>query len=141
MTALNLNSIRKDIEERAIIEFNGAPVIKLIFNNQPFNPSNEINFIQFLVEFTNTEYLTQIGTTNNFNNLTGIITINIFSKIGIGIGSNLTMAQRIRNLYNRVKLNDIFFEPSSGPTVIQNAAPEGYFQSVMSISFEVLESL
>jgi len=140
MTALNLNSIRKDIEERAIIEFNGAPVIKLIFNNQPFNPSNEINFIQFLVEFTNTEYLTQINT-NNFNNLSGLITINIFSKIGVGLGTNLTMAQRIRNLYNRVKLNDIFFEPSSGPTVIQNAAPEGYFQSVMSISFEVLESL
>ena len=140
MTALNLNSIRKDIEERAIIEFNGAPVIKLIFNNQPFNPSNEINFIQFLVEFTNTEYLTQINT-NNFNNLSGLITVNIFSKIGVGLGTNLTMAQRIRNLYNRVKLNDIFFEPSSGPTVIQNAAPEGYFQSVMSISFEVLESL
>ena len=140
MAALNLNTIRKDIEEKLIKEFAKAPITKLIFNNQPFNPQGETNFIQCLVEFTDTEYLTQINT-NNFNNLSGLITVNIFSKIGVGLGSNLIMAQRIRNLYNRVKLNDIFFEPSSGPTVIQNAAPEGYVQSVMSISFEVLESL
>lgn len=140
MAALNLNTIRKDIEEKLIKEFAKAPITKLIFNNQPFNPQGETNFIQCLVEFTDTEYLTQINT-NNFNNLSGLITVNIFSKIGVGLGSNLSMAQRIRNLYNRVKLNDIFFEPSSGPTVIQNAAPEGYVQSVMSISFEVLESL
>ena len=140
MAALNLNTIRKDIEEKLIKEFAKAPITKLIFNNQPFNPQGETNFIHCLVEFTDTEYLTQINT-NNFNNLSGLITVNIFSKIGVGLGSNLSMAQRIRNLYNRVKLNDIFFEPSSGPTVIQNAAPEGYVQSVMSISFEVLESL
>ena len=140
MAALNLNTIRKDIEEKLIKEFAKAPITKLIFNNQPFNPQGETNFVQCLVEFTDTEYLTQINT-NNFNNLSGLITVNIFSKIGVGLGSNLSMAQRIRNLYNRVKLNDIFFEPSSGPTVIQNAAPEGYVQSVMSISFEVLESL
>ena len=140
MAAIDLNAIRKDIEEKLIKEFAKAPITKLIFNNQPFNPQGETNFVQCLVEFTDTEYLTQINT-NNFNNLSGLITVNIFSKIGVGLGSNLSMAQRIRNLYNRVKLNDIFFEPSSGPTVIQNAAPEGYVQSVMSISFEVLESL
>ena len=140
MAAIDLNTIRKDIEEKLIKEFAKAPITKLIFNNQPFNPQGETNFVQCLVEFTDTEYLTQINT-NNFNNLSGLITVNIFSKIGVGLGSNLSMAQRIRNLYNRVKLNDIFFEPSSGPTVIQNAAPEGYVQSVMSISFEVLESL
>ena len=140
MAAIDLNTIRKNIEEKLIKEFAKAPITKLIFNNQPFNPQGETNFVQCLVEFTDTEYLTQINT-NNFNNLSGLITVNIFSKIGVGLGSNLSMAQRIRNLYNRVKLNDIFFEPSSGPTVIQNAAPEGYVQSVMSISFEVLESL
>ena len=140
MAAIDLNTIRKDIEEKLIKEFAKAPITKLIFNNQPFNPQGETNFVQCLVEFTDTEFLTQINT-NNFNNLSGLITVNIFSKIGVGLGSNLSMAQRIRNLYNRVKLNDIFFEPSSGQTVIQNAAPEGYVQSVMSISFEVLESL
>tara|TARA_Y100001972_G_C7613491_1_gene307611 strand:+ start:770 stop:1192 length:423 start_codon:yes stop_codon:yes gene_type:complete len=140
MASLDLNNIRKNIEERLIEEFKDVPPISIVFANQPFDPSLKKNFIQCLVEFTDTEYLTQLNT-NNFNNLSGLITINIFSKIGVGLGNNLNMAQRIRNLYNRVKLNDIFFEPSSGPTVINNAAPEGYVQTVMSISFEVLESL
>ena len=140
MASLHLNNIRKNIEERLIDEFSNVPPLEIVFGNQPFDPSLKKNFIQCLVEFTDTEYLTQINT-NNFNNLSGLITINIFSKIGVGLGNNLNMAQRIRNLYNRVKLNDIFFEPSSGPTVINNAAPEGYVQTVMSISFDVLESL
>ena len=141
MAALNLNTIRKDIEQRLIDELNKAPITLVVFGNQSFQPDLERNFVQCLVEFTGSEYITLGGTTNSTNNLTGLITINIFTKIGVGLGSNFTIAKRIKDLYNRVKLNDIFFDPATGPAVIENAAPEGFVQSVMSIPFEIFENL
>ena len=141
MAALNLNTIRKDIEQRLIDELNKAPITLVVFGNQSFQHDSERNFVQCLVEFTGSEYITLGGTTNSTNNLTGLITINIFTKIGVGLGSNFTIAKRIKDLYNRVKLNDIFFDPATGPAVIENAAPEGFVQSVMSIPFEIFENL
>ena len=141
MAALNLNTIRKDIEERLIAEFNKVPPTKIVFGNQPFQPVAGTGFIQCLIEFTGNEYITFGGTTNSTNSLTGIITFNIFTKVGVGLGNNLTLAKRIRDLYNRVRLNGIFFEPSTGPAVLENAAPEGFVQSVMSIPFEIFENL
>ena len=141
MAALNLNTIRKDIEQRLIDELNKTPITLVIFGNQPFQPDSERNFVQCLVEFTGSEYITLGGTSNSTNNLTGLITFNIFTKIGVGTGSNFTLAKRIKDLYNRIKLNDIFFDPATGPAVIENAAPEGFVQSVMSIPFEIFENL
>ena len=141
MAALNLNTIRKDIEQRLIDELQKTPPTKVVFGNQPFNPSPGKNFVQCLVEFTGSEYITLGGTSNSTNNLTGLITFNIFTKIGVGTGSNFTLAKRIKDLYNRVKLNDIFFDPATGPAIIENAAPEGFVQSVMSIPFEIFENL
>ena len=34
-----------------------------------------------------------------------------------------------------------FFDPATGPAIIENAAPEGFVQSVMSIPFEIFENL
>ena len=141
MAALDLNTIRKDIEQRLIDEFKKAPIIQVVFGNQPFNPTSNKSFVQCLIEFTSSEYITLGGTSNSTNNLTGLITINIFTKIGVGLGNNFTVAKRIKDLYNRVKLNDIFFDPATGPAVIENAAPEGFTQSVLSIPFEIFENL
>ena len=68
----------------------------------------------------------------------------MFNRIyrgGVGLGNNLTLAKRMRDLYTRVKLNGIFFDPVTGPSVLENAAPEGFVQSVMSIPFETFENL
>ena len=35
----------------------------------------------------------------------------------------------------------IYFEPPNGPTVLQQAAPEGYFQSRITVDFQVVEQL
>tara|TARA_Y100000401_G_scaffold104134_1_gene95695 strand:- start:58 stop:483 length:426 start_codon:yes stop_codon:yes gene_type:complete len=141
MAALDLNIIRSDIEQRLSNELRKTPPTSVVFGNQPFNPTPGKNFVQCLIEFTGSEYITLGGTTNSTNNLTGLITINIFTKIGVGTGSNFILAKRIKDLYNRVKLNDIFFDPATGPAIIENAAPEGFVQSVMSIPFEIYEDL
>ena len=141
MAALNLNTIRKDIEQRLIDELNKAPITLVVFGNQSFQPDSERNFVQCLVEFTGSEYITLGGTTNSTNNLTGLITINIFTKIGVGLGDNLTIAKRIRDLYNRVVISDLYFEPPDGPNVLEAASPQGFVQSVLSVNFQIIESL
>ena len=141
MTALNLNTVRKNIEEKLQVELSSTPPVKIVFGNQPFEPVAGTGFVQCLIEFTNSNYVSLGGTTNSTNSQEGLVTINIFTKIGVGLGNNLNTAKRIRDLYNRVRINDIFFEPSTGPTVLETAAPEGFVQSVMSIPFITFETL
>ena len=141
MTALDLNTVRRDIEDRLKDELSNTPPVTIVFGNQPFEPVAGTGFVQCLIEFTNSNYVTLGSTTNSTNSQEGVITINIFTKIGVGLGNNLTLAKRIRDLYNRVRVNDIFFEAGSGPTILENAAPEGFVQSVMSIPFTSFETL
>ena len=141
MAQLNLNTVRQNIESRLATEMASNPTTTVVFGNQPIDPPSDTSFIQCLIEFTGSEYVTLGGTSNSTNSQTGVITFNIFTKIGIGLGDNLTLAKRIRDLYNRVILNGIYFEPPTGPTVLENANPEGFVQSVMSISFETFENL
>ena len=141
MAQLNLNTVRQNIEARLATEMASNPATTVVFGNQPFDPPSDTSFIQCLIEFTGSDYITLGGTSSSTNSQTGIITFNIFTKVGIGLGDNLTLAKRIRDLYNRVILNGIYFEPPTGPAVLENASPEGFVQSVMSISFETFENL
>tara|TARA_R100001126_G_scaffold63680_1_gene36424 strand:+ start:48 stop:473 length:426 start_codon:yes stop_codon:yes gene_type:complete len=141
MAQLNLNTVRQNIEARLATEMASNPATTVVFGNQPFDPPSDTSFIQCLIEFTSSDYITLGGTSSSTNSQTGIITFNIFTKVGIGLGDNLTLAKRIRDLYNRVILNGIYFEPPTGPAVLENASPEGFVQSVMSISFETFENL
>ena len=141
MAQLNLNTVRQNNEARLATEMASNPATTVVFGNQPFDPPSDTSFIQCLIEFTGSDYITLGGTSSSTNSQTGIITFNIFTKVGIGLGDNLTLAKRIRDLYNRVILNGIYFEPPTGPAVLENASPEGFVQSVMSISFETFENL
>ena len=141
MAQLNLNTVRQNIEARLATEMARNPATTVVFGNHPFAPPSDTSFIQCLIEFTGSDYITLGGTSSSTNSQTGIITFNIFTKVGIGLGDNLTLAKRIRDLYNRVILNGIYFEPPTGPAVLENASPEGFVQSVMSISFETFENL
>ena len=142
MAALDLNTIRKTIESRLIDELSSAPIISLVFNNIPFKPTSDKSFVLSEIDFSNNEYITLGGSTSSNNLIRGQITLNIFTKSGIGIGANLVIGTRLRNLFNRIiDLEGIYFEPPNGPTVLQNSSPEGYFQSRITIEFQVVEQL
>tara|TARA_R100001129_G_scaffold111504_2_gene76550 strand:+ start:1025 stop:1450 length:426 start_codon:yes stop_codon:yes gene_type:complete len=141
MAALDLNTIRQTIEARLATEMASSPAITTIFANEPFTPTSETSFVQCLVNFGSGEYLTLGGTSDSKNSQIGNITINIFTKIGVGLGDNLTIAKRIRDLYNRVVISDLYFEPPDGPNVLEAASPQGFVQSVLSVNFEIIESL
>ena len=141
MAALDLNTVRQTIESRLATEMASSPAITTIFANEPFTPTSETSFVQCLVNFGSGEYLTLGGTSDSKNSQIGNITINIFTKIGVGLGDNLTIAKRIRDLYNRVVISDLYFEPPDGPNVLESASPQGFVQSVLSVNFQIIESL
>ena len=102
MAAADLNTIRSTIEARLATELASSPVIPVVFHNMAFEPTPNSSFVQCLVSFGASEYLSQGLTTDSQNRIIGIVVINIFSAKGVGPGANYIIGKRIRDLYNRV---------------------------------------
>ena len=141
MAALDLNTVRAAIEGRLATELASSPAIDVVFHNMPYTPTPGSDWCQCLVSFGDSEYLTQGGTTDSDNRLFGVVAINIFTAKGVGPGGNLTIGKRIRDLYNRIVVSGVHFDPPIGPEVLAKAAPEGYFQTQVRMTFETFEEL
>ena len=140
MAAIDLNVVRKTIEKRLTEEFTDGPFVPLVFNNTPFDASNVDQYIQCITSFGSSEYLTQGTNTSATNLVVGLIIFNIYTKQGVGAGENFAIAQRLRNLFNRITVSDVRFDPPVGPEIFQST-PEGKFQTQIRITFELYEAL
>ena len=135
MAAIDLNTVRKTIEQRLETELNEAPIIPIIFNNQPFESFSEDTFVQCLTSFGSGRYLAE-----GVNVVAGLVLINIFTEEGVGIGSNYVIGKRIRDLYNKITVSDVIFDSPVGPEVL-TPSPQGKFQTQLRITFEIYEEL
>ena len=140
MAAVDLNTVRSTIEARLATELASSPVIPVVFNNMAFDSTTEDTFVQCLTSFGANQYLTQGDTTNAFNNIVGLVVLNIFTEEGIGAGSNYTIGKRIRDLYNRVTVSNVIFDSPIGPEIL-TSSPEGKFQTQIRITFNIYEEL
>tara|TARA_B100000242_G_scaffold286496_1_gene252156 strand:+ start:1449 stop:1871 length:423 start_codon:yes stop_codon:yes gene_type:complete len=140
MAAIDLNTVRSTIEARLATELASSPAIPVVFNNMAFDSTTEDTFVQCLTSFGANQYLTQGDTTNAFNNIVGLIVLNIFTEEGIGAGSNYTIGKRIRDLYNRVTVSNVIFDSPVGPEIL-TSSPEGKFQTQIRITFNIYEDL
>ena len=135
MAAIPLNTIRSTIEGRLATELAIAPVLPVVFHNQPYVPTPNSSWVQCLVSFG-------VGTTGSSNSIIGIIAINIYTPKGVGPGANLAIGRRIRNLFNRQIVSGVgYIGPPIGPEVVTSPAPEGYFQTQLRMTFETFEDL
>ncbi len=141
MAAVNLNTIRATVEARLATELALSPAIPVVFHNQPYTPTPASSWVQCLVSFGNNNYLTMGGTTGSSNSVIGLVLVNIFTAKGVGPGANYTIGKRIRDLYNRVIVSGVHFDPPTGPEVVAAPAPEGYFQTQVRMTFETFEDL
>lgn len=142
MAAIDLNTVRKTIESRLQDEFRTGPTIPLVFNNIPFDDSSADKYIQCITSFGTNTYLSQEAqstTATQVNLITGLCLFNIFTQQGIGAGDNFAICKRLRNLFNRITVSDVRFDPPEGPQILQSS-PEGRFQTQISITFEIYES-
>ena len=135
MAAVNLNTIRKTIEQRLQTELSSAPTIPIVFNNMPFESITENTFIQCLTSFGQGRYLG-----NGINSVVGLIVLNVFTEEGVGIGANYTICKRLRDLYNRQIVSNVIFDAANGPEVL-TSSPEGKLQTQLRITFEIFEGL
>ena len=135
MAAIDLNTVRKTIEQRLQTELTDAPVIPIIFNNMPFESVTEPSFVQCLTSFGTGRYLA-----GGVNVVAGLVLINIFTEEGVGIGSNYVIGKRIRDLYNKITVSDVIFDSPVGPEVL-TPSPQGKFQTQLRITFEIYEEL
>ena len=140
MAATDLNTVRKTIEETLVNELANSPQIPIVFNNMPYISKNKSSYVQCLTTFGSSNYLTQGSNTNSTNNVTGLLTLNIYTEEGVGSGENLIIGKRLRNLYNRTTISNVIFDAPVGPEISQ-ATPEGKFQTQIRITFEIYETL
>ena len=70
----------------------------------------------------------------------GLTIFNSYTKQGLGAGANFIIAKRLRDLFNRITISDVRFDPPVGPEILQSS-PEGKFQTQVRITFELYEDL
>lgn len=147
---MSLNLIRSAIEGRIAAEFASAPIISVCYQNVPFVPPNNSSFIQIFINFGDQAYLTLLSPSTGMNRVNGVLTANIFTPRAVGTGANITIAQRFIDLFSRVYLSNIKFDPANGPAAVeasvnetgisaQTALAASFYQTQVVISFEAYE--
>ena len=141
MAAADLNSVRAIIEGRLATELADSPAIPVVFHNMAYEPTPNSSWVQCLLSFGSSAYLSHGGATNSKNQLPGVAVINIFSAKGVGPGANYVIGKRVRDLYNRINVSGVHFDPPIGPEVVASPSPEGYFQTQVRVTFDFIEEL
>ena len=132
-----LNEVRAAIEGRIATQMAIAPVYPVSYQNVPFTPPNNTPWLQVFIRFGDNAYATLLPTGNvGFNRQNGTLVVNIYTPVGVGPAANLTIAERIKDLFDRVTVSGVIFDAVSGPAQVTPASPEPYFQTQLTITFE-----
>ena len=130
------NDIRAAIEGRIATEMASAPSYPVAYENVPFTPPNNLPWLQVKLTFGDNNYGTLQAPSVGFNRQNGLVTIGIFTPVGVGAAANYTIAERIKDLFDRQTVSSIIFDAASGPNVITPSEPESaYFQTELIITF------
>jgi hypothetical protein len=130
------NDVRAAIEGRIATQMAVSPAYPVSYQNIPFTPPNNAAWVQSSIRFGDNNYATLLGPSTGFNRQTGTLVLNVFTPQGQGAAANYTIAERLKDLFDRVKLSSIIFDAASGPAQVTPASPEPYFQTQVTITFE-----
>lgn len=142
------NDIRAAIEGRIATEMAAAPVYPVSYQNVPFTPPNNTSWLQAFIRLGDNAYATLLPTGGvGFNRQNGVLTVNVFTPVGIGVAANYTIAERIKDLFDRQTVAGIIFDAAAGPapvaaSVIETgvSASSGlasiYLQTQLTVTFE-----
>ena len=132
-----LNDVRAAIEGRIATQMATAPAYPVSYQNVPFTPPNNTPWLQVFIRFGDNAYATLLPTGNvGFNRQNGTLVVNIYTPTGSGPAANLTIAERIKDLFDRITVSGVIFDAASGPAQVTPASPEPYFQTQLTITFE-----
>ena len=126
------NDVRSANEGRIATELAKSPAYPVAYGNVPFTPPNNAPWVQVQLRFGDNSY----ATLKAFNRQNGVLVLNVFTPIGNGAAANYTIAERLKDLFDRATVSGIIFDAASGPAVVTPASPEPYFQTQLTITFE-----
>ena len=130
------NDVRAAIEGRIATELALSPAYQVSYQNVPFTPPNNTSWVQVFIRFGDNNYATLLGPSTGFNRQTGTLVVNVFTPQGQGTAANFTIAERIKDKFDRAKFSSIIFDAASGPAQVTPASPEPYFQTQLTATFE-----
>ena len=130
------NDILAAIEARIATQMAAAPIYPVSYQNVPFTPPNNTPWLQAFIRFGDNAYATLLAPSTGFNRQNGVLTVNVFTPLGAGTAANFTIAERIKDLFDRQVVSDIHFDAASGPAQITPPAPAAYYQTQLTITFE-----
>jgi len=132
-----INDVRAAIEGRIATQMAIAPAYPVSYQNVPYTPPNNAPWLQAFIRFGDNAYATLLPTGSaGFNRRNGTLVVNIFTPIGVGTAANFTIAERVKDLFDRAKFSGIIFDPISGPAQVTPAAPQPYYQTQLTATFE-----
>jgi len=126
------NDIRAAIEGRIATELAKAPTYPVSYQNIPFTPPNSSPWLQVFLRLGDNAY----ATLKSFNRQNGVLVVNVFIQQSQGAALNFTIAERIKDLFDRQTVSGIIFDAASGPSQVVPSAPEPYYQTQLTITFE-----
>lgn len=130
------NDIRAAIEGRIATEMALSPSYPVAYQNVPFSPPNNSTWLQVFLLFGDNNYATLLGPSTGFNAQNGTLTVNVFTPVGVGAAANYTIAERVKDLFDRKTVSSVIFDAASGPAVVKPATPQdAFFQTQLSITF------
>ena len=129
---MSYDTIRAAIEGRIATEMAASPAYPVSYQNVPFTPPNDTPWLQVFIRFGDNNY----ATLKTINRQTGTLVVNVFTPQGLGTAANFVIAERIRALFDRLTLSGIIFDAASGPAQVTPAAPEPYYQTQLTVTFE-----
>lgn len=130
------NDIRAAIEGRIATEMALSPSYPVAYQNVPFTPPNDSPWLQVFLLFGDNNYATLLAPSSGFNAQNGTLTVNVFTSVGVGAAANYTIAERVKDLFDRQTVSGVIFDAASGPSIITPSQPEAaYFQTQLTVTF------
>jgi hypothetical protein len=125
------------IEGRIATQMAIARHIRSVIKTYHSRHLTTLPWLQAFIRLGDNAYATLLPTGGvGFNRQNGVLTVNVFTPIGVGAAANFTIAERVKDLFDRVRISGIIFDAASGPAQVTPAAPEPYYQTQLTVTFE-----
>ena len=95
------NDVRAVIEGRIGTEMANSPAYQVAYPNPAFTPPTDAPWLSVDIEFGDNTYVTLLAPTTGRNRQSGVLTVNIFADVGTGAAAAYTIAERVKDLFDR----------------------------------------
>ena len=130
------NDVRAVIEGRIGTEMANSPAYQVAYPNTAFTPPADAPWLSVDIQFGDNSYVTLLAPTTGRNRQSGVLTVNIFADVGTGAAAAYTIAERVKDLFDRKTVNEVMFDAASGPSQVASGLSDSFYQVQVSVSFD-----